>query len=260
MTPALIERILQRDRLIVAASLLGVTALAWLYLVRMAVDMPGMSVALHRLAEVSAQPWDMAYGVMIFTMWAVMMIGMMLPSAAPAILLFGRVAQQSPAATRPLLRSYLFAGGYLLAWLVFSLLATLLQWGIEVMAVRVPGSVNAGQRLGGLLLVLAGIYQWTPLKEICLRHCRGPVDFLTRHWRPGLAGAVRMGFGHGLFCVGCCWVLMLLLFVGGVMNLMLVAVITLFILLEKLLPYGDRAGRFSGLCLIVLGAMVFWLK
>ena len=256
MTPALIERILLRDRLIVVASLLGVTVIAWIYLVRMATDMPGMSVALVKLAATPLGPWSTAYFVMMLVMWAVMMVGMMLPSAAPAILLFSRVVHHSAQPAQPLLRTYLFAGGYLLAWGLFSLAATGLQWGLEVLAWRTPAVVAAGPHLGGLVLLLAGLYQWTPLKDVCLRHCRGPVDFLSQHWRPGPMGALRMGVGHGLFCVGCCWMLMLLLFVGGVMNLFLVAAITLFILLEKLLPYGDKAGRFSGLCLMALGVMV----
>lgn len=252
-SPGALARLLERERLIVAVSLMGVTALAWYYLVRMAMDMPGMSISLNQLATVSAHPWTLDYGIMIFSMWGIMMIGMMLPSAAPTILLFGRVVQRSDAGTYPLLRNYLYAAGYLLAWTAFSLAATLLQWGVERLAIYAPWSVGAGPYVGALLLITAGIYQWTPLKEACLRHCRGPVDFLTRHWRQGLAGALRMGLTHGWYCVGCCWVLMLLLFVGGVMNLVVVAAITGFVLLEKLLPGGAQVGRFSGLCLVLLG-------
>jgi predicted metal-binding membrane protein len=251
-----LESLLRRDRLVVAASLLGIVAIAWIYLVQMATDMPGMSVALIKLAATPLGPWSTAYWVMMLTMWAVMMVGMMLPSATPAILLFSRVVHHSAQPVWPLLRTWLFAAGYLLVWGVFSVAATGLQWGLEMLAWRSPAIVAAAPDLAGTLLVLAGAYQWTPLKDVCLRHCRGPVEFLTRHWRPGLPGALRMGAAHGLFCLGCCWLLMLLLFVGGVMNLLLVGTITLFVLLEKLLPYGDRAGRISGLALIILGLLL----
>ena len=254
--PVALERLLRHDRLIVATSLLGVSLLAWLYLIRMALDMPGMSVALHELATMPLQPWSGAYFVMILLMWVVMMVGMMLPSAAPAILLFSRLVRQNPDAAHPLLRSHLFALGYLLAWTAFSALATTLQWGIETAALQIPSVAASGPILGGVVLILAGVYQWTPLKDACLSQCRGPLGFLTTHWRRSLPGALRMGIDHGLYCVGCCWMIMALLFVGGVMNLLWVAAITVFILLEKLLPFGVQAGRLSGGLLVLAGGFV----
>jgi predicted metal-binding membrane protein len=251
-----LERLLRQDRLIVAVSLLGVSLLAWLHLFRMATDMPGMSVALHELSTMPLQPWSGAYFVMILLMWAVMMVGMMLPSAAPAILLFSGLVRQNPESERPLLRSHLFALGYLLAWTAFSVLATMLQWGIETAALQAPSIAASGPALGGVVLILAGIYQWTPLKDACLSHCRGPLDFLMQRWRRSVAGALRMGVEHGLYCVGCCWVLMGLLFVGGVMNLLWVIAITIFILLEKLLSHGAQVGRLSGILMIAAGALV----
>jgi predicted metal-binding membrane protein len=254
--PAVLERLLRQDRLIVASSLLATSLLAWFYLLRMARDMPGMSVALHELSTMPLQSWSGAYFVMILLMWAVMMVGMMLPSATPAILLYSRLLRQNPESVHPLLRSHLFALGYLLAWTAFSVLATALQWGIETAALQIPPIAASGPVLGGAVLVLAGVYQWTPLKDSCLRKCRGPLDFLTRHWRRSLPGALWMGIRHGLYCVGCCWVLMLLLFVGGVMNLLWIAAITAFVLLEKLLPHGAKVGRLSGGLLILAGGLV----
>ncbi len=255
-SPPALERLLRQDRLIVASSLLGVSLLAWLYLHRMATEMPGMSVALHELATMPLQPWSGAYFVMILLMWVVMMVGMMLPSAAPAILLFGRLVRQNPESAYPLLRSHLFALGYLLAWIAYAVLATALQWGLETAALQIPAIAAAGPVLGGVVLILAGIYQWTPLKDACLSQCRGPLGFLTMHWRRSVSGALRMGIGHGLYCVGCCWVLMLLLFVGGVMNLLWIAAITAFVLLEKLLPQGAQVGRLSGVLMIVVGSLM----
>lgn len=253
---AALERILRRDRLVVAASLLAVTLLAWFYLLRMAAEMPGMSVSLEQLASLTLQPWDASYFLMIFLMWAVMMVGMMLPTAAPTILIFARATRQNPGSASPVLRSYLFALGYLLTWTVFSLGATLLQWGVENVLPQSPRIAHLGPMLGGAVLVLAGVYQWTPLKDNCLKKCRGPMDFLTRHWRRSLPGASWMGIQHGLYCVGCCWVLMLLLFVGGVMNLLWIAAITAFVLIEKLLPHGAQVGRLSGALLIVAGSFM----
>ena len=256
MRATLLESLLLRDRLIVSASLFAVTLLAWIYLLRMATEMPGMSVALDQLPSMPLQHWDGAYFLMIFLMWAVMMVGMMLPTAAPTILIFARATRQNPGSVSPVLRSYLFALGYLLAWTAFSLGATLLQWGVENVLPQSPMAASLGPMLGGVVLMLAGVYQWTPLKDSCLRNCRGPLDFLTRHWRRSLPGALWMGIRHGLYCVGCCWVLMLLLFVGGVMNLLWIAAITAFVLFEKLLPHGAQIGRLSGGLLIVAGGLV----
>lgn len=256
MTELPFAALARRERLVVLAGLAGVSLLAWAYLWQMAASMQGMA-----MPAMATPAWDGGYFLMMFSMWVVMMIAMMLPSVLHVVLLYARVARQSGAATRPVLRTYLFAGGYLLGWALFSLLATLLQWGLDEIALLTPHMTTASPWLGSTILLAAGLYQWSPVKDACLEHCRGPVDFLSRHWRKGQLGALRMGLGHGLYCIGCCWVLMLLLFAGGVMNLLLIALITLFVLLEKLAPGGARLGRWcgAGLMLAAVGWMLMTL-
>jgi predicted metal-binding membrane protein len=186
-------------------------------------------------------------------MWAVMMVGMMLPSAAPAILLYAAVMKNSAGAQAPVARSYAFAGGYLLAWAGFSLAATLLQWALAEAGLLSMMMESSSRKLGAALLVIAGVYQWTPLKDKCLTYCRGPAAFIAQNFRPGIGGALTLGAHHGLYCVGCCWALMLLLFVGGVMSLLWIAAITIFVLLEKLAPLGAQGGRLSGALLVGAG-------
>jgi predicted metal-binding membrane protein len=151
---------------------------------------------------------------------------------------------------------FAFAAGYILAWCGFSVGATLLQWGLAEAALLSPMMVSASPWLGGAILIVAGVYQWTPLKYACLRQCRSPLAFLMEHWQPGMPGALRLGLRHGLYCVGCCWALMLLLFVGGVMSLLWIGAITAFVLMEKLAPYRAQGGRLSGLALVLAGAWV----
>jgi predicted metal-binding membrane protein len=200
--------------------------------------------------------WDGAYAALMFGMWSVMMLGMMLPSAAAGILLYARVARSDARSGSPVTRTYLFAAGYLLAWAAFSAVATLLQWLLASATLLTPMMESDSHRFSAAVLIAAGIYQWTPLKDVCLRQCRGPADFLARYWRRGMTGALRMGFQHGLYCVGCCWVLMLLLFVGGVMNLVWIAAITVFVLVEKLAPPGVLAGRVVGLLMMAAGLLL----
>ena len=252
-----LEALLRRDRLAVVAGLAGTIALSWLYLVPVSRDMYGAMDGLS--AWMMEGTWDGRYLLLIFLMWTVMMVGMMLPSAAPTLLLFANVVRKSDSQNAPVARTYVFAGGYLLAWTVFSLAATLLQWALAETALLSPMMITTSPALGALILMAAGIYQWTPLKQSCLTRCRSPADFLSRHWRPGFTGALRMGAWHGLYCVGCCWVLMLLLFFGGVMSLTWIAAITIFVLLEKLAPFGAQGGRLSGalLCLAGVGVLVW---
>jgi predicted metal-binding membrane protein len=237
-----------RDRLAVLAGLAGAVALAWLYLVPASLDMYGAMDGLSAWMMTAA--WDAEYFVLMFGMWAVMMIGMMVPSALPAILLFGKVVAGKEA---PLARTYAFAGGYVLAWASFSIVATVLQWGLSQAALLSPMMVGTSATLGAAVLIAAGIYQWTPLKQVCLTRCRSPMAFLSQHWRPGVGGALRLGALHGLYCVGCCWALMLLLFVGGVMSLLWIGAITIFVLLEKLAPFGVQGGKLSGALLVAAG-------
>ena len=242
---------LNRPRVAVSVGLAGAVAIAWLHLVPLSRDMYGAMTGPS--AWMMQADWDGRYFALMFWMWAVMMVGMMLPSAAPAILLFARVLQQSPRADAPVARTYAFVGGYLIAWTGFSLAATLLQWQLARAALLSPMMESASPKLGGAILVAAGVYQWTSLKQHCLVHCRAPAEFLTARFRPGWRGALRMGVEHGIHCVGCCWVLMGLLFVGGVMQLAWIAAIAIFVLLEKLAPFGAQLGRLGGALLVLAG-------
>jgi predicted metal-binding membrane protein len=253
---ASLETVLKRDRLIVLAGLLGVTALAWIYLLVLAAGMRPMdSMAPISSGMLVAQikPWSVLDFTVMFLMWVVMMIGMMLPSATPMILLFSSVARKQKRDGNPYVGVGVFVVGYALAWTAFSLIATGFQWLLEQAALLSPAMASASPYLGFGLLAIAGGYQFTPQKRACLIQCRTPAVFVSRHWRTGTKGTLFMGMHHGAFCVGCCWALMCLLFVGGVMNLLWVAVIAAFVLIEKTLPAGVRFGRLAGVVLIGLG-------
>lgn len=240
----------------VGAGIVAAVALAWAWLLPMSRDMYGTMDG--AAAWMMAGTWDLRYGVLMFGMWAAMMLGMMLPSAVPAILLYGMVVRSGGQPEKPVLRSYVFVAGYLLAWTAFSLAATVFQWGLSVSDLLSPMMETDSGLLAGSILLAAGVYQWTPLKKTCLAGCRSPADFISRHWRPGAAGALRMGASHGLYCVGCCWALMLLLFFGGVMSLTWIAALTIAVLFEKLMPFGEWAGRLCGLALAAAGMWVLW--
>ncbi len=248
---------LTRDRLLIGAGLAGATGLSWVYLVDMArdmaagiCDMPGMEGMYMGAVPV----WNAPYFTMMVVMWAVMMVGMMLPSAAPTILLYA--AMHRAKGRVPYLSTTGFVSGYLAVWTAFSVAATFAQWGLDEAALLSPMMVTTSPYLGAALLAAAGIYQVTPWKNACLSHCRGPIAYLHEHWRAGKLGAFLMGARHGAFCLGCCWVLMLLLFVGGVMNLIWIAAITGFVLIEKLLPPGKLAERVTGGVMIVAAAVI----
>jgi predicted metal-binding membrane protein len=256
--PSILEGVLARDRLAVVAGLAGAIALSWLYLVPVSRDMYGAMDGPS--AWMMEGTWDARYFVLIFLMWAVMMTGMMLPSAAPTTLLFANVLRKSDPRNAPVARTYAFAAGYVAVWTAFSLAATLLQWGLARTALLSPMMIIKSSTLGALILMAAGVYQWTPLKRACLTHCRAPADFISRYWRPGVTGALRMGTWHGVYCVGCCWTLMLLLFFGGVMSLTWIAAITVFVLAEKLAPRGAQGGRLSGVLLMLAGVGVLLIR
>ena len=241
------------DRAIVAAGLLGVAGLGWLYIVRLGREMAVMADMAMAMPQMT--PWDLADFVLTFLMWAVMMVAMMVPSASPMILTFATINRKRLLDETPLIRTGLFLVGYLLVWAGYSLLAALGQWGLHAAALITP-AMAVTPWLGGVLLVAAGIYQFTPLKDVCLSRCQSPFGFILTQWREGAAGALVMGLRHGAFCVGCCWVLMALLFVAGVMNLLWVAAIAAFVLLEKVAPLGRVVSRFAGAVLILWGA---WL-
>lgn len=260
----MIERLVRRDRVIMLAGLAGLTALAWLYLLLGAGT--GMSViAMSTWRFPPPAPsiamtatWDAAYAAIILVMWWVMMIAMMTPSAAPMILLHARISRHAQAQgmmpSGPL-PSGIFAFGYLVVWLGFSIAATGLQLGLERLGL-VDGMAmwSTSRWLTATLLVAAGLYQVSRLKSICLSHGRSPVQYLSRHWRPGRGGAFLMGARHGAYCVGCCWVLMLLLFAGGVMNVLWIAGLSGLVLVERLSPFGARLGPATAALLFAAAA------
>ncbi|MFT5391517.1 MAG: putative metal-binding membrane protein [Gammaproteobacteria bacterium] len=207
---------------------------------------PGM-----RVAQLGA--WTSTEAVLMFVMWSVMMVGMMLPSAAPMILMFARVSLNHRRAGRPYVATSVFVLGYVLAWGLFSAAATAAQWGLERVALMGFDMRTTDMPLAGALFIAAGLYQLSPLKHACLRLCRSPLDFVLNRWREGSMGALRMGTAHGLYCLGCCWLLMLLLFVGGVMNLLWIATLSAFVLIEKLLPAGTVTSRITGVAMAAFG-------
>jgi predicted metal-binding membrane protein len=188
-------------------------------------------------------------------MWAVMMVGMMAPAAAPMILMYARVGRQGRIAGKPFAATGWFAAGYFLAWVGFSLVATLVQWVLERDALLDARMANTNILVGAAVLVAAGIYQWTPIKDACLAKCQTPFGFLMSHggFRSNIRGCLHLGLLHGAYCVGCCWVLMALLFVVGVMNVLWIALLALLVLVERLTPWGRWLGRIAGLICAAVG-------
>lgn len=257
MSNATLEALLRRDRIIVGIALAVLTALAWVYLVEMARHMAEMDVhARMGMAMPQGEPWRIRDVAMLFAMWSVMMVGMMLPSAAPMILVFTTVNRRREAQQRPLAHTGAFVLGYVIVWTGYSAVAALAQWGLHGVALLSPMMVSTSPYLGGGFLLAAGIFQWTPLKYACLTTCRSPLSFLITQWREGARGALVMGLRHGAYCVGCCWALMALLFVAGVMNLVWVAAIAVAVLLEKVVPRGDLVGRLAGVVLVAAGVVL----
>jgi predicted metal-binding membrane protein len=240
----------RRDRAIILSSLLLITLIAWGYTVYLA---QGMSAMGEKMAMPMMRSWDALDFWLMFVMWVVMMIGMMVPSASPMILTYTAACRRRHPELDTFLPTGAFLLGYLVMWAGFSLVATLAQWGLHTTALLSPMMVGTSPQLGGAILVATGVFQWTPFKHACLRHCRSPIGFLLNEWRDGPRGALVMGLRHGLYCTACCWFLMLLLFVAGVMNLLWVAVLTVFVLLEKVAPRGEWIARAAGGILVVWG-------
>lgn len=247
-----VERLVRRDRLWVLLGLAGVVGLAWVYLVREAAAMDAMAAeaAMHAAMGMAGMadmtPRDFSDVLALFVMWTVMMAGMMLPSAAPVIVLvLGLYRRRGDRQAR--LASVTFVTGYILTWTAFSAAAAAAQVVLHRTALLGTDMRLQSAAVSGIVLLAAGIYQWLPLKNRCLTHCQSPLSFLTRYWREGPMGGLTMGMRHGAFCVGCCWALMALLFVLGVMNLLWVAALAAFVLIEKVLPRGAIVGRVAGL-------------
>ncbi|MDO8793836.1 MAG: DUF2182 domain-containing protein [Vicinamibacterales bacterium] len=262
---AIVERILRRDAAVVLGALAAVTALGWWYVVRLAAGMDMGGMDMHGWQMVSTgfgmtmapamEPWTPAVFLLMFVMWAVMMVGMMVPSAAPLILLYTRAVRQADSQGTPMAASGFFTSGYLVAWTGFALAATTVQWLLQRAALLSPEMAAAGTTTGAVVLLLAGAYQWSSLKDVCLTHCRSPLQFLVQHggFRRDARGALALGLRHGIYCVGCCWVLMALLFVGGIMNLAWIAGLAILVLLEKVAPVGRALARLSGVVLVAAG-------
>jgi len=250
MSDTSLEAALRRDRWIVAAGLAVVAALSWSYTGLMAarMEMPQMA----SMAMPGRAGWGTAEFFVVFVMWVVMMTAMMVPSAAPMVLLYG-ATQRRRAAASGYFAVALFAGGYLAVWTAFSVMATLAQGVVHAAALAADEMGPVVRPLAGAILLVAGVYQFTPLKRVCLAHCRSPLAFITVHWRSGARGAFIMGLRHGVYCVGCCWPLMLLLFVVGVMNLVWIAALAVFVLGEKLLRRGEWVGRIGGAVFLAWG-------
>jgi len=244
LTDSLLQHAALNERRVVLAALGIVTAL-------------GLWATFHTgnalMSPVSPAPDTSAYAVLLFIMWWTMMLAMMLPSAAPAILTYGAVRRkfaEKSAATAPLA---IFAMGYAAIWTAFSVAAVVLQISVDEIVPMNGMMAVTSATLGAALLIAAGLYQLSPLKQACLRKCQTPLMFFARNWRKGYGGAVRMGLSHGLYCLGCCWVLMGLLFYGGVMELRWIVGLALYVAAEKLIPASGRLSRFIGIFLVGWG-------
>jgi predicted metal-binding membrane protein len=254
-TPTLLESALRYERTPVVVLLVLLPLVSWVWIVVMARDMYGPMTGAS--AWMMTAVWDARHLALLWAMWAVMMVGMMLPSASPMLLLYGGVARRSATGASTASRQlYAFAAGYLVVWASFSLAATALQRLLATLLIVSPMMELTSPVVAAALLLIAGAYQLTPIKHACLRTCQSPLGFLMSRWRNGLTGAFRMGLEHGAVCVGCCWALMLLLFVGGVMNLAVIAALTALVAFEKLTPFGAPGGRISGVMLI---AAAVWI-
>jgi len=264
MHDAALVAVLRRDRAVVAACLFAIIISAWAYVWRLAADMEmgGMDMTGFRMIPAGSglmmpamAPWQPIEFAFVFVMWAVMMIGMMTPSIAPLVLIYARVGRQAAAQQKPFAATAWLASGYLLAWISFSIVATVAQWAIEREGWLTSAMAGASNTFGGLTLIAAGLYQWTPLKDACLWQCQAPLQFIQRHggFRGDAMGSLVLGVRHGIYCVGCCWVLMALLFVGGVMNVLWIAAIMVFVLIEKVIPAGRLVSRVSGAGLLAAG-------
>jgi predicted metal-binding membrane protein len=254
-----LEELLKRDRRIILAGLSLVSLLAWAYMLDLAAGMHssmGMGAAIKDASMPKMNAWSITDFLFTFIMWAVMMVAMMIPSAAPTILMFSKFKRQRHKTRNPYRPTGLFILGYLAVWTGYSLLATLAQWGMFSAAMLSSLMGQVGTLMGGAILLVAGIFQQTSLKNACLNHCRTPVSFLLEDWREGGWGAFLMGLEHGSFCTVCCWALMTLMFVAGVMNVFWMALIAVLILVEKLMPAGDWFGRLAGFGMGIWGILL----
>jgi len=247
------ESLLHKEQLSAFFCLTIVILISWAYMLHMGWRMPGIEREMILACVCQWGPGDIVHS---FIMWAAMMVAMMFPSAMPMILMFTTINQQQRETQRPLIPTGLFVLGYFLVWTAYSVFAAIVQWGLHVAALLNHTLVITSPLLSGVLLVAAGVFQWTPFRDACMLKCRSPLGFLMAEWREGRFGALIMGLKHGLNCVGCCWLLMLLSFVLGVMNMVWMAIVTIFMLVEKAYPGSQWVSRTTGLVLVVWGLWV----
>jgi predicted metal-binding membrane protein len=247
-----LDAVFRRDRAIVVSGIAVMSVLAWAYMVYMAWTMQRINMGLE-MSMPHMHSWGAVDFFLTFVMWTVMMVAMMVPSASPMILIFANINRKRHEQQDPFVPLGLFVLGYIVAWAWYSALATMAQWGLNEAALLSPKMASASPILGGALLLAAGVFQFTPLKYACLARCRSPMSFLMTEWREGNRGALIMGLRSGNFCVICCWALMSLMFVAGVMSLLWMAIIAAFVLVEKVAPGGRWIGRISGVLLIGWG-------
>ena len=251
---ALLEPVLKRDRAMVLAGLFALTALAWAYVAHLA---QGMSGAGMDMSLPQMQSWGFTDFILMFVMWTVMMVAMMVPSATPMVVMFSNVSRRRRERQQPYVPTGVFLLGYALVWTGFAALATVANWGLHVNSfLSSMMGESTSPILGGGLLVSAGLFQWTRLKYACLTKCRSPLGFIMSEWRDEYIGVLSMGMKHGVYCLICCWALMALLFVLGVMNLLWIAALAGLVLIEKVGPQGHWFSRMTGLGLIGWGALM----
>ena len=254
-----LSSLLFRQKTIIYAGLLAIGLASWGYMLWMAWAMEHMDVIeMWMPPRGGARPWEFYDFWMCFVMWIIMMIAMMLPSISPMVLLFSKVNKTKKEKEQIYAPTFIFLSGYLLSWAVFSIIATLVQWPLHESALLNPMMNSRSYLLSGLILTSAGIYQFTPLKEVCLKHCRTPLTYLFAHWKDGKLGALYMGLHHGTFCVGCCWMLMAILFALGVMNLLWIMALALFVLFEKI-PYIKDSYIRTIPGFVFIGWGVYWV-
>ena len=259
-----IQSVAQRDRLVIGITLAGIAAVAWLYLAHEAERFAATGVcqcAAMMMSGPDLAPWSPQALLPLFLMWTEMMLAMMLPAVTPLVLLFSKVARSRAERGQPYVSTAFFVAGYFTVWTLFSFVAGLAQWILHGAALLSPQMAASSSILGGIVFIAAGIFQFSPLKRACLTHCRSPLSFLMTDWRDGRSGAFLMGWKHGLFCTVCCWLLMLLLFVVGVMNLLWIALLAIFALAERIAPRSWRLSQVSGLVLVCFGTwLVFFVR
>jgi len=266
---SILERAIRRDRVVVAVALAALTALAWSYILWLTASTdPGAMVnsdmrmipSLARDLVPARAPWSVVEAGYVFAMWAVLMVAMMTPSAAPLILVQETIGEEAANQGKLFVATGWLVAGYLLVWLGFALAATAAQWGLDRAALLDPKMASASRVFGGAVLIVAGLYQWTPLKSVCLAQCQSPKTFIQQQsgFRRDRAGLVRLGLRYGAYCVGCCWALVALLFVGGVLNVLWIAAISAFVLIEKVVPAARLFSRVAGLGFLIAGGWLIY--